>query len=335
MTSSPSSLPLESLLHSRSLLPRPSDEFLALAQEQAAEGGCGVIGFACTEQVGGKHMLQALDQMRNRGNGKGGGIAAVGLVPSEFGVTQAVLDNDYLLAIAYLDASCRAEVEAKYVHTTFEVDHVRVQPTLADWTSLPRLEIAPPEVVYYFVRVKDAVIEAFAQAHNLPLSGDSKSRQHLRSRPSATNESAQADFVAVGAVSTAPTAPNRRLEDEIVYQNTYRLNHEFYAATGVTRAFVLSHAKNLLVLKMVGYADDVIRYYQLEDLHAHVWIGHHRYPTKGRVWNPGGAHPFIGMNEALVHNGDFANYASIAEYLRQRNIYTEVSGQVFELLRGT
>ncbi|HNB51690.1 MAG TPA: hypothetical protein PK530_07095, partial [Anaerolineales bacterium] len=344
MTSSPSYETLESLLHSRSLLPRPSDEYLALAREQAAEGGCGVIGFACTEQVAGKHMLQALDQMRNRGNGKGGGIAAVGLVPSEFGVTQAVLDNDYLLAIAYLDASCRAKVEEKYVHPTFEVDHVREQPALADWKSLPRLEVAPPEVVYYFVRVKDAVVESFAQKHNLPLAGDSKSRQHLQSRPSATGESAQADFVGVGAVSTAATATDparRRIEDEIVYQNTYRLNREFYAATGVTRAFVLSHAKNLLVLKMVGYADDVIRYYQLEDLHAHVWIGHHRYPTKGRVWHPGGAHPFIGMNEALVHNGDFANYASIAEYLRQRNIYqlyltdTEVSVQVFDLLRRT
>lgn len=345
MTSSPSYETLEFLLHSRSLLPRPSDETLALAREQAAEGGCGVIGFACTEQVAGKHMLQALDQMRNRGNGKGGGIAAVGLVPSEFGVTQEILDNDYLLAIAYLDASCRAEVEAKYVHPTFEVDHVREQPALADWKSLPRLEVAPPDVVVYFVRVKDAVVESFAEAHNLPLSGDSKSRQPLQSRPSATGESAQADFANVGAVSTAAVAPTdparRRVEDEIVYQNTYRLNNEFYAATGVTRAFVLSHAKNLLVLKMVGYADDVIRYYQLEDLHAHVWIGHHRYPTKGRVWHPGGAHPFIGMNEALVHNGDFANYASIAEYLRQRNIYqlyltdTEVSVQVFDLLRRT
>lgn len=312
MTSSPSYKTLESLLHSRTFLPRPSDEYLALAREQAAEGGCGVIGFACTEQVAGKHMLQALDQMRNRGNGKGGGIAAVGLVPNEFGVTQEVLDNDYLLAIAYLDASCRAEVEEKYIHPTFEVDHVRVQPALADWKALPRLEVAPPEVVYYFVRVKETVVAEFT-----------------------------ARFTLTPSPSPVRGEGRRRIEDEIVYQNTYRLNHEFYAATGVTRAFVLSHAKNLLVLKMVGYADDVIRYYQLENLHAHVWIGHHRYPTKGRVWHPGGAHPFIGMNEALVHNGDFANYASIAEYLRQRNIYqlyltdTEVSVQVFDLLRRT
>src|SRR5262249_20774591 len=64
----------------------------------------------------------------------------------------------------------------------------------------------------------------------------------------------------------------------------------------------------------------------------------HRYPTKGRVWHPGGAHPFVGLHEALVHNGDFANYFSICEYLSQRNIYphfltdTEVSALLFDLL---
>jgi len=71
---------------------------------------------------------------------------------------------------------------------------------------------------------------------------------------------------------------------------------------------------------MVGYAEQNVEYYQLQDFKAHVWIAHQRYPTKGRVWHPGGAHPFVGLNEALVHNGDFANYHSVCEYLRQRNI---------------
>jgi glutamate synthase domain-containing protein 3 len=44
------------------------------------------------------------------------------------------------------------------------------------------------------------------------------------------------------------------------------------------------------------------------------------------------------MNTALVHNGDFANYSSVCEYLAQRNIYpqfltdTEVSVHIFDLL---
>ena len=75
----------------------------------------------------------------------------------------------------------------------------------------------------------------------------------------------------------------------------------------------------------------------MPDTHAHVWIAHQRFPTKGRVWHPGGAHPFIGLNEALVHNGDFANYHSVSEYLAGRNIFpqfltdTEVSVLLFDL----
>jgi glutamate synthase domain-containing protein 3 len=101
---------------------------------------------------------------------------------------------------------------------------------------------------------------------------------------------------------------------------------------------VLSHARNLMVLKIVGYAEQVVQYYGLEDFQAQVWIAHQRYPTKGRVWHPAGSHPFIGMNEALVHNGDFANYYSVTEYLAQRNLFpqfltdTEVSVMLFDLM---
>ena len=110
-----------------------------------------------------------------------------------------------------------------------------------------------------------------------------------------------------------------------------------YASLGEKRAFVLSHGRDLLIFKLVGYAEQNVEYYQLQDFKAHAWIAHQRYPTKGRVWHPGGAHPFAGLNEALVHNGDFANYHSVCEYLRQRNIRqqfltdTEVSVQLFDL----
>ena len=291
---------VEKILTSRKSLPKI--DVSPAARDEAAEGGCGVIGIACSEKIAGRHLLQSLIQMRNRGNGKGGGIAAVGLVPEEFGVSQKVMEEDYLIAVAYLDTSVRAEVEKTSIDPTFEIDHVCEQSHIDDFTTLDGLDVPPPEVVYYFVRIRPNVVNAFRAEFNM------------------------------GDVS------QRKVEDEVVFQNTYKLNTQFYASTGKTRAFVLSHGKNLLVLKMVGYGDDVVKYYQLEDMHAHVWIGHHRYPTKGRVWHPGGAHPFAGLNEALVHNGDFANYASISEYLAQRNIYplfltdTEVSVQVFDLL---
>lgn len=76
-----------------------------------------------------------------------------------------------------------------------------------------------------------------------------------------------------------------------------------------------------MILKIVGYSENVVKYYKLDDFKAHVWLAHQRYPTRGRVWHPGGCHPFSALNEALVHNGDFANYQSINEYLKQRNYH--------------
>ncbi|MFC2008041.1 glutamate synthase, partial [Chloroflexota bacterium] len=281
-----------------------------MTPNKEAEGGCGVIGIACSEKIRGFHLLQSLIQMRNRGNGKGGGIAAVGLIPEEVGVSREVLENDYILTIAYLDSSSRQDVERKYIEPIFDVDHMRSVPSIDDFRALKGIDVKPPEVYMYFVRVKTETVEKFQKENKL-------------------DSSQGAPVILQG------------IEDEIVYQNTFRLNYEFYALNDANQAFVLSHGKNMLVLKMVGYGDDVIRYYQLEDLHAHVWIGHHRYPTKGKVWHPGGAHPFVGLHEALVHNGDFANYASIAEYLAQRNIHplfqtdTEVSALVVDLLHRT
>ncbi len=52
-----------------------------------------MTGFACTIPVGGKHIYEPSIQMRNRGNGKGGGIAACGLVPEEMGVSRRVLEE--------------------------------------------------------------------------------------------------------------------------------------------------------------------------------------------------------------------------------------------------
>ena len=70
---------------------------------EAEEGGCGVTGFACNIPVSGRHIFEPSVQMHNRGNGKGGGIAAVGLEASKLGVDQDTLDRDFLYQIALLD----------------------------------------------------------------------------------------------------------------------------------------------------------------------------------------------------------------------------------------
>ncbi len=269
--------------------------------EDAAEGGCGVLGLAANLPIPGKHVLSASTQMHNRGNGKGGGIAMVGLDPAQVGVDAATLRSHTLLQIALLDPSARAEVEAEFITPNFDIAHACELGHVADFREVDGLEVRPPDVWRYLVRVKPDVLARFG---------------HDR-----------------GLSSLAP----RALEDEFIYQNSYRLNVKFYAGLGEKRAFVMSHGRNLSVLKIVGYAEQVVAYYQLEEQTAHVWIAHQRYPTKGRVWHPGGAHPFIGLNEALVHNGDFSNYHAVSEYLHQRNIGqlfltdTEVSVQLFDL----
>ncbi len=268
-------------------------------EDMVQEGGCGVVGFASSIPVSGRHIFEPSFQMRNRGNGKGGGIAAAGLVPEQLGVDAKTLRDDYILQIALLDSNAASEAE-QFITENLSIDHMEKLSHVDDHREVG-LDVPPPDIVRYFVRVKDDKLNRFAEENNLD------------------------------------KAPSRIVEDEFIYQNSFNFNTKFYAALGEKRAFVLSHARNLMIFKIVGYAEQVVQYYGLEDLKSNIWIAHQRYPTKGRVWHPAGAHPFIGMNEALVHNGDFANYYSISQYLRQHNIMplfltdTEVSVLLFDL----
>jgi glutamate synthase domain-containing protein 1/glutamate synthase domain-containing protein 3 len=274
-------------------------------KKSAEEGGCGVTGFISSVPVGGRHIFEPSVQMHNRGNGKGGGIAAVGLSAKSLGVSQDVLDAHYLLQVALLDPKIRRDVEKKFVEPCFETAASGKLPCVDDYRDIEGLEVKPPDVWRYFVRVKKNALDAFIKENGL---------QDME---------------------------RRKAEDEYVYRNTYLLNQTFYASLGEKKAFVLSHGRNLMILKIVGYAEQVAQYYLLDDFKAHGWIAHQRYPTKGRVWHPGGAHPFIGMDEALVHNGDFANYHAVSEYLKQNNIVqqfltdTEVAVQLLDLLNRT
>jgi glutamate synthase domain-containing protein 1/glutamate synthase domain-containing protein 3 len=288
---------LEEIIAARASLPGKTVE----DHKAAEEGGCGVTGFIANIPISGKHIFEPSVQMHNRGNGKGGGIAAVGLSPQTLGVTQEVLDTHYMLQVALLDPKIAPQVEHEFIEPYLEVHKAGRIPTVADYRDIKGLDVRPPDVNRYFVRVKKNVLDRFIAENRL---------QDL-------------DL--------------RHAEDEYIYQNSVRLNDKYYCSLGEKQAFVLSHGRNLMILKIVGYAELVAKYYLLENFQAHGWIAHQRYPTKGRVWHPGGAHPFIGLDEALVHNGDFANYHSITEYLRQYNIRpqfltdTEVSVQLFDL----
>ncbi|MBW1782337.1 MAG: glutamate synthase [Deltaproteobacteria bacterium] len=273
--------------------------------ETEAEGGCGVTGFACSIPVRGKHIFEPSRQMHNRGNGRGGGIAAMGFDPRMLGVSQEILQEDYILQIAALEEGVTDDLEERFIEPFFHVDFSERIPHVDDYRNIRGLDVRPPEVFRYFVRVRTEILDRFISEKGLE------------------------------------EMDRRRAEDEFVYQNSFAINKTYYDAYGKQQAFVLSHGRNFFILKIVGYAEQVVQYYKLDNFKAHVWIAHQRYPTKGRVWHPAGAHPFVGLNEALVHNGDFANYHSVAEYLKQRNIYplfvtdTEVSALLFDLYSRT
>ncbi|MBL0713092.1 MAG: hypothetical protein JJV98_05270, partial [Desulfosarcina sp.] len=255
--------------------------------ETETEGGCGVTGFACSIPVRGKHIYEPSKQMHNRGNGRGGGIAAMGFEAGMLGISHEILEKSYILHIAVLNEAVVADLEKRFIDPFFDVHFSERIPHIPDYRDIRGLDVKPPEVLRYFVRVKSEVLNHFGEQNGLE------------------------------------EMPIRRLEDEFVYRNSFNINKAFYDAYSQQHAFVLSHGRNFFILKIVGYAEKVVEYYQLDNFKAHVWIAHQRYPTKGKVWHPAGAHPFVGLNEALVHNGDFANYHSVAEYLSQKNLYPQ------------
>ncbi len=263
------------------------------------EGGCGVVGLLSSCKIEGKYLLKSLEQMRNRGNGKGGGIAAFGLDSECMGVSEEELEKYYILQVAYLDENSIIPVE-RFINKNFDIHKSYTLQGLNNYKDL-NLEIKPPLVYRYFIKPREEILLKFIEENGLKGFNINK------------------------------------IEDEFIYQKSFLLNKTFYKSGEEQRAFVLSSGKNMIVLKIVGYGDDVINYYNLKDFRAHLWIGHHRYPTKGKVWHPGGAHPFSILNHALVHNGDFSNYTAIVNYLRERNMYplfltdTEVAILLFDL----
>lgn len=108
---------LEQIIASRGKLPHHSLQ----RAKSAEEGGCGVTGFIANIPISGKHIFEPSVQMHNRGNGKGGGIAAVGLSPQSLGVTQEVLDTHYLLQVALLDPKIDSRIYQECIEPYLEV----------------------------------------------------------------------------------------------------------------------------------------------------------------------------------------------------------------------
>jgi glutamate synthase domain-containing protein 1 len=177
------------------------------SERKTTEGGCGVIGIIGTEPIRGGLIIRSCEQMHNRGNGKGGGVAAVGLFDDR--------KDDYAIHIAYLDESVRGELEKNFILNQFDLSHSEKQETIDDHRDLG-LEIKPPVVWRYFARVRGDKLEEFSKKNGIK--------------------------------------DARAAEDEFVYQNSFKINSLHYVKTAPPSAFVLSHGRNLMILKAVGYA---------------------------------------------------------------------------------
>jgi len=105
----------------------------------------------------------------------------------------------------------------------------------------------------------------------------------------------------------------------------------------VDGAYVFSSGKNMGAFKAVGHAEDVGRFYKIEDYRAYMWVAHGRFPTNTPGWWAG-AHPFTILDWAVVHNGEISSYGINKRYLEMfgykctMRTDTEVMAYLLDLL---
>ena len=119
------------------------------------EGGCGVVGFCCSEARARPAHLRALEadaqpRQRQRRRHRGGrlGARAVGRQPAG---ARRVLHAAHRLSGPEGPAPRSSR---KFITPHFDVAASAALDTVDDWQSVGDLEVKPPDVWRYFVRVK-------------------------------------------------------------------------------------------------------------------------------------------------------------------------------------
>lgn len=98
---------------------------------------------------------------------------------------------------------------------------------------------------------------------------------------------------------------------------------ELVAAVRAAGALVVGSGTDLTVYKGTGHPRDLARTYDLAGAQGWQGLAHTRMATESAV-TPAGCHPFsVGPDQCLVHNGSFANHATIRREL-------EADGVVFD-----
>jgi len=79
-------------------------------------------------------------------------------------------------------------------------------------------------------------------------------------------------------------------------------------------AYVLSSGRNMGVFKGVGWPEDIVALFRLDEYRGYLWMAHGRFPTNSPGWW-GGAHPFSLLDFSVVHNGELSSYGTNRRFL--------------------
>ena len=95
------------------------------------------------------------------------------------------------------------------------------------------------------------------------------------------------------------------------------LNAVRLAAPG---ALVIGYGRDLAVIKGIGHPQALAAEMGLEQAQGWQGVAHTRMATESAV-TPAGSHPFsVGPDQCLIHNGSFANHATIRRELRAEGV---------------
>lgn len=86
------------------------------------------------------------------------------------------------------------------------------------------------------------------------------------------------------------------------------------------KALIAGFGSDMAVLKGVGHPRKLTDGWELEKAHGWQGVGHTRMATESAV-TPAGCHPYaVGPGQCMVHNGSFANHATIRRELRATGV---------------